>query len=445
MKHIAYVISICTLIIMSSATLAHAQSTDAQKAKLEAELKALEAEIAQHKSTITEKKTQSASLQRDITILTSKIAETKAKIKARDIAISSIKEDIYEKESTIQDLSEKIDRQKESLAQIIRKQNVLDSASFVEFALAKNSLSDYFSDEDTFSTVKYALNQSFEELGTAKDQVEEARESLIEKKDKEEALKALQEAERKKTEAAQRAKDQALKVTKGEEKQYTTLLKEREKEAAKIRTALFALRDSAGIQFGTAVEYAKQAGSATGVRPALILAILMQESSLGANVGTCYLSSANDGSGITIKTSAAKSNVMHPTRDVPVFLTMMAELGRDPYKTRISCPLSYGYGGAMGPSQFIPSTWKIFAKRIAGATGSSVADPWNAYHAITATGFYLADLGASSQNEFDERNAACKYYSGRACSRSSEAAGYGNSVMKRIADIQSRMDILQGN
>lgn len=445
MKHIVYAVLVFVLIFLSTTAPVSAQTTDAQKAKLEAELKALEAEIAGHKSVISEKKTQSASLQRDISILTSKIAETKAKIKARDIAISSIKEDIYEKENTIQDLSEKIERQKDSLAQIIRKQNVLDSASFVEFALAKNSISDYFSDEDTFSTVKYALNQSFEELDSAKDEVEVVRESLIEKKDKEEALKALQEAERKKTEAAQKAKDQALKVTKGQEKQYTTLLKEREKEAAKIRTALFALRDSAGIQFGTAVEYAKQAGNATGVRPALILAILMQESSLGANVGTCYLSSANDGSGITINTNVIKSNAMHPTRDVPVFLSLMNDLGRDPYKTRISCPLSFGYGGAMGPSQFIPSTWKMFASRIANATGVGIADPWNAYHAITATGFYLADLGASSQNEFDERNAACRYYSGRVCSRLPEAAGYGNSVMKRIADIQSRMDILQGN
>jgi membrane-bound lytic murein transglycosylase B len=102
-----------------------------------------------------------------------------------------------------------------------------------------------------------------------------------------------------------------------------------------------------------------------------------------------------------------------------------------------------GWGGAMGPSQFIPSTWKIFEKRIENATGASVANPWNPYHAITAMAMYLEDLGAVSGNEASERNAACRYYSGRACASSSAGAGYGNAVMKKLYSMQADIDKLQ--
>jgi membrane-bound lytic murein transglycosylase B len=97
----------------------------------------------------------------------------------------------------------------------------------------------------------------------------------------------------------------------------------------------------------------------------------------------------------------------------------------------------------MGPSQFIPSTWKLFQNRIKSITGAPQADPWNPYHAITATALYLEDLGAVSGDAASERNAACKYYSGRSCASSSAGAGYGNSVMSKLYSMQQDIDKLQ--
>ena len=102
-----------------------------------------------------------------------------------------------------------------------------------------------------------------------------------------------------------------------------------------------------------------------------------------------------------------------------------------------------GWGGAMGPSQFIPSTWQLFERRIESATGHSIADPWNPLDAITATSMYLSDLGATSGNLTSERNAACKYYSGKSCSSSSAGAGYGNSVVAKLYATQQDIDKLQ--
>jgi hypothetical protein len=181
-----------------------------------------------------------------------------------------------------------------------------------------------------------------------------------------------------------------------------------------------------------------------------MLAILMQESSLGVNVGACYLRDYNTGSGVSIKTGAERPRTMSPTRDVPVFTALVAKLGRDPQTTPVSCWIAMysggsptGWGGAMGPSQFIPSTWKIFEKRIENSTGAAAANPWNPYHAITAMAMYLQDLGAVAGNEASERNAACKYYSGRSCASSSAGAGYGNAVMKKLYATQADIDKLQ--
>ena len=69
-----------------------------------------------------------------------------------------------------------------------------------------------------------------------------------------------------------------LSASKSVEKTYEQVLAEKRQQAAAIRSALFRLRDSTGITFGEALDYAIKASKLTGVRPAFILAILKQES-----------------------------------------------------------------------------------------------------------------------------------------------------------------------
>jgi membrane-bound lytic murein transglycosylase B len=163
-------------------------------------------------------------------------------------------------------------------------------------------------------------------------------------------------------------------------------------------------------------------------------------------VGTCYVTNFDNGDGIKISSGAAVSGVMKPTRDIQPFLRIVNALGRDPKQTRVSCPFSTGYGGAMGPSQFIPSTWELFQNRIATALGVSATDPWEPKHAFMASAIYLADLGADSDQYTDERNAACRYYSGRACDSKKPAnAFYGDQVAAKAKTIQTTMiDPLSG-
>lgn len=418
--------------------------------QLEQELSDLEAQIKALNGSIAQTQAQKSSLANDIKLLNAKITQSKLKIKAHDAAISKLNQNISEKNKNINSLEAKMTREKDSLAQILRKTKYMEQYSLLDFGLQAQSLSTFFSDVDSFSTVNRALNQSFADIRATESSLEQVKGELLVAKDDETQKKLAQAAEQKKVETNQKEKNNLLVVTKNQETEYKKVLAAREKEAAQIRARLFDLRDTAAISFGQAYDFALAASKTTGVRPALILAILMQESTLGVNVGACYLRDYNTGSGVSIKTGAEKIRTMSPTRDVPVFTSLLSKLGRDPQSTPVSCWIAAysggspsGWGGAMGPSQFIPSTWKLFENRIESVTGASVANPWNPYHAITATALYLEDLGAVAGNEVAERNAACKYYSGRSCASSSAGAGYGNSVMKKLYDMQSDIDKLQ--
>lgn len=452
MRAFLVIFSIAILFFLTSYTFSDVVFAEQTREELENDLVNLENQIKALNGTIAETKQQGVSLKNDITLLSQKITQSKLKIQSHDKAIKRINGTISEKNQRINVLDAKVDREKESLSQIMRKTHYLEQYSVLDFGLQTNSLSTFFSDIDSFTTLNRALGKSFAEIKVMKNDLEDVKTQLEVAKDEETEKKIAQESEKKKVETNQKEKNTLLTITKNQEVEYKKVLATREKEASQIRARLFELRDTGSISFGQAYEYALTASKTTGVRPALVLAILMQESALGVNVGACYLKDYTTGEGVSIKNGTSKPRSMSPTRDVPVFLNFMQKIGRDPQKTPISCWIAMysggkptGWGGAMGPSQFIPSTWQLFEKRIEKISGSSYADPWKPYHAITATSLYLADLGAVTGNESSERNAACKYYSGRSCSSSSAGAGYGNSVMKKVRGTQADIDKLQGS
>ncbi len=426
---------------LAPAHLLYAQLDPAKEKQLRAELEVIEREIKQQQGILSGKQLEGVSIERDVAILNAQIKTAQLKIQKHNLAIDRLGKDIIVKTSVIGDLEKDINKGQESLAQIIRKTHQIEDYSLPEILLGGQRLSDSLIDLDTFASIKGALADTFVELRDTKKATEDEKNNLSKKKNQEIDTRVNVESEKKKIEAAEAQKKQLLALNKFEQAGYQKVIADKAKRASEIRTALFGLRDSAAIPFGTALEYAKKASAQTGVRPAFVLAILTQESNLGANVGTCYMTDTLTGSGIRISTGAAQDRVMKPTRDVAPFLEITKEVGRDYLTTRVSCPFAVGYGGAMGPAQFIPSTWQLFKRRIASLLGVSVADPWNPEHAFMASALYLSDLGAVAGSYTAERNAACKYYSGRACADSINTP-YGDQVMAKAAGIQTNIDFL---
>lgn len=418
---------------------ADAQNTQEKQAQLEKELADINNEIAGLNNTIGGLKQQGVSLDRDIKLLEATVSRANLNIKAKNLEIARLGDGIKEKSRTVERLSVRIDKEKQSLAQLIRKTNELDEATLTEMILSTDGLSEFFVDLDSFGSIRAALKNSADALRSAQEENLGAQKVLEERQAKEADARA--ELTRNKTivEANEKEKNVLLKITKNKEKEYQGVLTKRKARAAEIRAALFALRDSGEIKFGQALDYANVVALKTGIRPAFLLAIFQQESSFGKNQGSCFLRNADTGSGIGSRSGSVIAKVMNPTRDVPEFMRITNKLGRDTWNTLVSCPQEVGWGGAMGAAQFIPSTWVMFEDRITNALGTDIADPWSARDAFMAAGLYLTDLGARPGSYSAERDAACRYFSGRKCSQSSWASTYGNQVMAKASNIQETM------
>jgi len=195
------------------------------------------------------------------------------------------------------------------------------------------------------------------------------------------------------------------------------------------------LGNSETLTFGEVVDMARKIEETTDVRPAFMLAILEEEWILEES-DLCYLTNFDTGEGVGINNSENMTKVMNPTRDIPAFLSIVRELGKDPLKTPITCPMSFGWGGAMGPADFIPSTWLKYKNKIEAITGK-LADPWNIPDALLAAGLYLADSGAASKTRDGEWDAAMIYFSGSA---NSEYTFYAESVLSIAKKLQADID-----
>lgn len=405
---------------------AYAETNEERRTRLEQELASIEADIQAKRGDLTELQKQRTSLERDVSILNTKIQTAKLSIKQRDVALTKLRDDITDKQQAIINVDLRVAKSEESLAQLIRRTREIDELSLVELALGQGNVTTFIDEVDEFEQIQSALDTSFKEMAALREELSARKEVLEERKGEEEELKQIQVLQKQAIEKDEKEKKTILSQTKGQEKNYQKLIAEREKQAATIRTALFGLRDSKSIPFGTAYQYAKEASAITGVRPAVILGILRVETNLGENVGT-----------------GTWTQDMHPTRDRPVFEKLMAELGMNPDTTPVSRKPSYGWGGAMGPSQFIPSTWVMYKDRIAKATGESPPNPWNARTAIFATALLMMDNGADGGTYASERKAALKYFAGGNWSKPAYAF-YGDDVMEFATQFQKDMDILDG-
>ena len=430
---------------------AYAQTTEQQRAQLEQELAQLEKEIKQQEQQLEAQKKQTGSIKRDLDIIRTEISQKRLEIEQKTKRINNLSATIHEKNSTITKLTTELEREKQSLAHILRNMHTLGSYSFTEFLWSDESLSAMFSDLDFYEAIQGELQNSFKSLETLKVKTRAEREALEAKKAEEANIKYALEADKAKVEVKEGEKVNLHKISITQEKTYEQVLADRKAKALAIRSELIKFQgsgvNSRSISFGEAYDYAKAAEKKTGVRAAFIMAIMQQETAFGNNVGGCYLqkvpTAAVDGvypvDGIYIKSGNPSRKNMIPSH-YAAFLRITSALGRDWKTTPISCALVrsdgsiYGYGGAMGYTQFIPGTWELVSSRVQSYLGVAVANPWNPRDAVMATGVFLMDKGAANQNYSTEHSAACGYYG--ACST------YADSVMNKAKNIQITIDQL---
>lgn len=164
---------------------------------------------------------------------------------------------------------------------------------------------------------------------------------------------------------------------------------------------------------------AKKASEKTGVSIPFILAIFQQETGGGVNTGKCKWSDP----GVMREDNTR--------RDQTAFKKIMSELGQNPDTTPVSCALrGGGWGGAIGYTQFLPTTWLDYKDEASKLLGRA-PNPWKLEDALLVTALYTKRIGALT----NERDAACRYYSGDACDPKRKIPNefYGNQVMQKKA------------
>ena len=414
---------------------------------LQARLEQCQKEIKEQSEILSAKERESTNLERDLSILGYKISKSKLEIKARNLAVSNLDRDIDKKNQKIEDLSVKVEKLRDSMSELIKKTNEIEAASLVEVVLTSSNLSDFYQDLGTFDSLEASIGETVLNIKKTKLSEEKHKKDLQDKQEKERSLKALQEIEKRKQEVIETEKNRILEETKGQEKKYKEVLTAKQRLVNEIKNRILKLTGGGDLTFSEALKLARVAENAIGIRVAFVLSILTQESGLdgviGRNLGRCFYNTSWNNLSGTVMSSAQK----------PSFLYIMQNLGLNPDKIPVSCPIAKDgqYGGAMGPAQFMPKTWWDVEKqtgyksRVERITNSPFASPFDNLDAFTATALYLNDALDGCETLYKtiysrESCAAAKYYAGKNWRR--HMGGYGSRVANRASEFQKDIDIL---
>lgn len=393
--------------------------------ELETELKKIEAQIKEYENELAKTQTQKQTLTNKINQLKKEQEKISLQIKSTNLQIKELDKQLAVTEKSIKNLTEKIGDFRRQASSIIRAMYERDKISLAEIFLTSSSLSTFVSKSEALKQLSQKLNIVLEKVKKAKKDLENKRDELEEKQNEKKNLLAIQTLQNQNLQLKTAEQNKILKETQGKEAQYQASIADSKKRAQEIRNRIYELLGvSSQITFGEAVEIAKWTEGLTGVRAALLLAVLTQESNLGKNVGTCNRPGDPP--------SKSWKIVMKPDRDHNHFIAITNELKMNPDITPVSCPMrdvngnQIGWGGAMGPAQFIPSTWVLYKDKVSAITGKSPANPWNIKDAFIAAALLLKDNGAIAGNQSAEWAAAMRYFSG---STNVRFRFYGDNVL----------------
>lgn len=370
-------------------------------------------------------KGEAKTLNNEISNIESRIKSLNNQIYKNNLMINDLSSQVESTKGSIQETSEQIEEIKGRMEDIIQSIYVLDQRSIVELFLSGESLMDAFDKYIALKKFSLKNEELVKNAQRLKNDLEDHKKNLGGQKEQLEGKVSEQEVKKSQEASLKNQKAVILEETKGKEHLFNNYKLSAEAEAQKIREQIFKLAGIGGVSeaptFGEAIELAKLVGGKIGVRPAFILGILAQETRIGKVLGGCYV------------TDPSGSGVMNPNQ-VDAFIQICTEAGLNYKEMPVSCPAPHvgcKYGGAMGPAQFIPTTWMMFRDQVASYVGHK-ANPWNVTDAFYANALFLKDAGATASG-YGEANAAARYFG-------TGVYGYPQGVKQRADCIQSFID-----
>ncbi len=334
----------------------------------------LRRQIENYQQEIDTRSEKQESINDSIGILSNDIKKIELQIQETDLQIEELDGEIAAKEVQIGEMEKKVDAQKRMLADFLQELYERGGGELSEIIFSQQSFSEYFEKAESLESFENQIKETHDQLEMARDELDGERKVLVEKKEDKENMRWIQNDQ---SQSLEREKEmEKLLLSKiGNEKLAL------EQNVERLRTELSALQSlGEPINLEAAVKAAKYASGLTKVAPEFLLGVLRVESGLGTNVG-----------GGRYKTD------MNPSQ-WDTFRSICKEVGLDPDKTPVSRRACYnknsgdgcgGWGGAMGPAQFMPTTWMGYKDRIEKTTGKNTANPWNLEDSLVAMGLKL--------------------------------------------------------
>lgn len=400
----------------------------------------IQKQIDAYQQQINETSSKAKTLSDEISRLNALINKIQLEIKGLALSINQTDSEITVTQQDIQDTLSKIEIHKRALSQALVELYQIDQQNLTQVLLAHPQLSDFFNNVKTIDDAQTTLHDSILALKDLKADLEKKQGDLEDKRSELQQLKALQESQKSNLNQSKSTKDKILKETKGQEAKYQQLVKESQDQINRIRDQIYYLQQQ-GLTVEDVIKYGKLAAIAQGIRPAFLIAILEVESRLGKNVGTgnwnddmyqCYLRLAK------IYPSKKAYYTQRAETEKTAFFKVVSQLGLNPDTVKVSREPSYGCGGAMGPAQFIPSTWLAYADAVVNTTGHNPPNPWNIEDAFVAAAIKLARGGATGGRDGEIR-AAKAYLSGNGNCTSAICNYYANLALDKAAIIEQNL------
>lgn len=364
------------------------QDVEAQIAKRQKEIDEVNKKIAD----LSEKKNQTQEEAEKIAIaieqLKAELVKAEKELAQTKSAITKVtltKEQTGEEASAIE---KEIVKKRAELMVLIRTLYEFESEPMVKIFFSTDSLSDVLLKQEQYKMFQKKAIGIMQDMHNKEDALREKEKNLEEQAEDLGQLQKILDGQA--DDLAEKRETQRKFLAEKREKQleFENLIAEAKAARDEISKQIFTLQSGkVNVSLKTAVDMAKFASSVTGVRGAIIMAVLKVESGVGANVG-----------------SGVFPDNMPYSRNREAFVRITSALGLDPYKTAIS------RSGAIGPGQFMPLTWEGLAPRVAGLMKKPVANPFELSDAFVATAIFLADRGAASKEK--EAEALQRYVGG---------------------------------
>ncbi|MBI4127438.1 MAG: lytic murein transglycosylase [Parcubacteria group bacterium] len=334
-----------------------------------------------------------------ITQLSLEIEKTQGEIELAQKELTRIQGEIMEVKKEITSTETRIQHEKAVLAGFMRELYLFERRPLTYLILGEDTVSGFFKPIGETRSIQNEVHASLT-------RIQDFKEELTQKR------RLLERGELEQSGIARRLMDEEAQLDEQRTSQEALLAQTRSRKTS-LKAAVVQARDfyrdlvseiaalaksefEKSLPWEEAISLAKRAGEATGVRPALIAAIVHQESRLGRFTGSGRY-----------KTDMAPSQWAS-------FLRITEGLGLNPDETPVSAkPKSYpGWGGAMGPAQIMPNNWTRIAPEIAELSNKTIVSPWDIGDAFFGAAMMLKRMGAAEGDFGAERAAAGRYFAG---------------------------------